>query len=176
MARQTQQPGVSIKINGDPELLAALAALPKGMTRRVMSPAVTAAMKPMVRAARSKVPTRAPFAGYSGGQLKKSLGAKTKVYPRKGIFWVGIGARTGFKIVVQREKRFAHWGVGRKPVPINPVNYAHLVEFGMRHSAAQPFLRPAFDEQNAGAFGILTERIRTGIIKETARAAARSGR
>ena len=105
--------------------------------------------------------------GYLGGQLKKSLGYRIKVYRDTGVVIGVVGPRRGYRISVGVRSRGPNKG---KPVFINPVNYAHLVELGTRRTAAQPFLRPAVQ----GGIQDLLSMLRFGIeraIEEVARAA-----
>ena len=46
---------------------------------------------------------------------------------------------------------------------------AHMVEEGTKHSAAHPFLRPAFDETAGEAIQILGDEIANGIVREVKR-------
>lgn len=44
-----------------------------------------------------------------------------------------------------------------------PANYAHLVELGTEHSAAQPFLRPAFDKHAEAIPKVFGEEMKKGL-------------
>jgi phage protein, HK97 gp10 family len=44
--------------------------------------------------------------------------------------------------------------------------YAHLVEFGTSHSAAQPFIRPAIDAKGEDAIAVIGEQLWAGIAAE----------
>ena len=48
--------------------------------------------------------------------------------------------------------------------------YAHLVEFGTAHSAAKPFLRPAWDVGRQNAARILTKRMQEVAAQQAAKA------
>lgn len=51
---------------------------------------------------------------------------------------------------------------------VNPRRYAHLVEFGTRHSKAQPFFRPAMANEVAIRDAILV-KIKADVAKELGR-------
>lgn len=55
----------------------------------------------------------------------------------------------------------------------NPARYAHLVEFGTVHSAAQPFMTPAWESTKQTALTEITNQLRIEIGKAAARAARR---
>lgn len=153
---------VVLELKGDKALIAAFDSMSGGAARKIMRPAARAAMKPVVARARQLAPKRAPIPGYAGGQLKKSIGTTDRTYPSKGVVWVGVGPRAGFRITIPRWGS-KHHGIDQV-MPINPVKYAHLVEFGTKRQAAQSFLRRAFDETKGDAMGILRYRCWAGIL------------
>lgn len=57
-----------------------------------------------------------------------------------------------------------------------PSMYAHFLERGTSHHAAEPFLRPAFDKSAGQCRNILVADIRAGVQKEIVRIAARGRR
>jgi HK97 gp10 family phage protein len=124
--------------------------------RKVLRKAVNAAGTPVVKAARSKAPSES-------NTLKKSMGKKIKTYKATGTVAAIIGPRTD----VQGE----HNGQVRIPK-----FYAHLVEGGHidangNHVPGQPFLRPAFDETQGQALGVMKEKLADGVAKEAKKAA-----
>ena len=159
---------VTMTITGDTALIAALDKLKAATVRKIVRPAVRTAISPINKAAKRKAPKRAPIEGYSGGQLRKSIGIKEKTYPN-GVVWAAVGARKGFLLLVPRPGSKTH-GIDQV-MRIDPVKYQHLVEFGTRRSEARPFLRPAFDEHKGEAFNILRFRCWAGIADEARRAA-----
>jgi HK97 gp10 family phage protein len=145
------------------DLVKAIAQLDRKMARKILRKAVLVGGRIVRDAAKEKVPVRT-------GQLRKSIGAKVKSYPRKQIVVAIVGPRKGFRKDVD--------GVGT----VDPINYAHLVEFGRRPvvagkkttrgvvsdtgktvladgttfygkkvkaAAPKPFMRPAWDENEA---------------------------
>ena len=119
----------------------------QAVRNRVVRRPMSGALTPINRAAKANVPVRRGF-------LKKAIGKKVKTYP--GGVWGGVGPRTGgqFEHVDER---------GRRHVP---ANYSHLVEFGTEHSRAEPFLRPALDQNKQKALTILRTGVGKNIEKE----------
>lgn len=115
--------GVEIALKLDKRDLAqldrSLRLLGKNVYDKQVGQAANAAMKLMVSAARRHVPIR-------HGVLKKSLGTRVKRYRRNRVVYVGMGpqgTKTGVKYFVAHRTGLEY---------VNPVNYAHLVEFGTR--------------------------------------------
>lgn len=133
-------------LQGDRALLRQLSFLRKRVATRIIKSAITSAASLALKAAKAKVPVRL-------GQLKRSLGKKAKAYPKKGVFVVVIGPRSGFKIM-------------DKGKPVNPTQYAHLVELGTQHSEPKPFMRPAFDETRDAMIALAQQKMREGILRE----------
>lgn len=131
-----------VTITGAAKLDRALKAL-GSKANRVGAGAVTAAAKPIIKAARANVPTQS-------GLLKKSLGSVMRRYTGTSV--AVIGARSSVSGEYKGRKRL-------------PVKYSHLVEFGTVHSAPKPFLRPAFDAKNGESLRILNSELRKRIIK-----------
>ena len=117
--------------------------LPAAVVRRINRRASSQAITPVLKSAKAKVPKRK-------GLLKKSLGRKQKSYPRNDVVYSMVGPRKGFK---DEEGN-------------NPVNYAHLVEKGTKYAKAQPFLRPAMEENRAKVTSIYKNAMAAGINKE----------
>lgn len=107
---------------------------------RVVKSSLNFAATPISSAAKKNCPKRS-------GNLKKSIGKKRIDDYSNGIFQVRIGARTGPKFK----------GASR---------YAHLVEFGTVHSAARPFLRPAFEQNKNEAVDRYKKKVAEGVNKQ----------
>lgn len=168
---------INFKLIGFKELEAQLVTLGRKKAKKVVRLAVQAAGRPIAKAAKSKIPVRY-------GLLKKSVASKVKTY-KDGVYVV-IGPKLGSKQMID----------GR---PVDPANYAHLVEYGtaphlispagskgavgtlrigqtwvsgaVEHpgSPAQPFMRPAFDSQKENALNILKTKLAEGIEREAAK-------
>lgn len=141
---------------GAKELERTFRTLGERVQRKVTRQAVNAAATPVVRAAKAKAPEES-------GTLKRSLGKKVRTYKQTGTVAAIIGPRTD----VEGE----HNGQVRKPK-----FYAHLVEGGHidesgNHVPAEPFLRPAFDETQGQALGVMQDKLAAGVVKEAKKAA-----
>ena len=143
---------VSIRLIGDKRLTRTLKRLPGKLQRKILRPALRAAASPIAKSMKRKAPKRS-IPG--GGQLKKSIGIR--VVPQRkhripGGLVVDVGPRTGFKATVAGQEH-------------DPQKIAHLVERGTENTRAQPFERPAFDENVAKAKQILAQRVSKGLAK-----------
>ncbi|WP_309387522.1 HK97-gp10 family putative phage morphogenesis protein [Cerasicoccus frondis] len=120
-------------LTGDLELDKFIAGLAQSGQNRIMRPGVRAGASVISKAAKQKARRFKRT-----GQLAKAIGvSKVKTYPGGAVF-AAVGPRTGFKMIFEGK-------------PVNPTQYAHLVEFGTAHSEAKPFLRPAFDLEQGRA-------------------------
>ncbi len=147
---------IKAKLEGLDRALALLRELPKKLAKKTLRAGVNQATKLLLSEAKSRVPP-------STGLLRKSLGRKVKVY--KGAVVGIVGPRKGFKIQVGVRMRGPNKGT---PVYMDPVRYAHLVENGTSHSAAKPFLRPAF-EATKGLIVTAFENIVLNAIEDAAK-------
>jgi len=168
---------IGVVLQGEKQLAKALKELPRGVFNRVLKRAHVRAIAPVLKMAKQLVPIRY-------GILKRSLGAKTKVYRQKGVIFTAVGARIGFHVSVGSEVKlkvgrgtdgkFAARGVKKTTGVISPVKYAHLVELGHGgpHPAPpHPFLRPAFDANKGRMLETLKAELAAGIAREAEKAA-----
>lgn len=137
-------------------------------SRKAIRKGVNEATKFVAADAKANVPKRT-------GLLKKSIGRQVRSY-RGGTVVSGIvGPRSGFATTLKNGKK------------VNPAKYAHLVEFGRRAVkvkkaliladrfakqvfgeevgavAPQPFLRPAWDKNEARAVDELAKALNEAI-------------
>jgi HK97 gp10 family phage protein len=148
-------PKAGMTLLGAKELERTFRTLGERVQRKVTRQAVNAAATPVVKAAKAKAPQES-------GTLKKSLGKKVRTYKQTGTVTAIVGPRTD----VEGE----HDGKVRKPK-----FYAHLVEGGHidesgNHVPAKPFLRPAFDETQGQALGVMADKLAAGVVKEAKKA------
>lgn len=172
-----------IVLTGDKELEKKLLGLEKKVYNRVVRGATERSMRPVRDSAKQRA-----LAIKDTGLLAKSIGVKTKSYPRKRVVVSLVGPRKGFKREVTRTTTLPDGREVTKKMLANPANYAHLVEFGTQaHSlgggsqirdglqfpgaihpgtVARPFLRPAFDEKEMQILSIYRRELAAGVIRE----------
>lgn len=141
---------IRVKVEGFRELDKALqqlkTATAKGVARRVLMKAG----EPIAEAGRANAPLGPT------GNLKASYGVGTKLTRRQSK--------------LHKKESPVEVFVG----PNDPA--AIQTEFGNEHQAAEPHLRPAWDENKDRALEIISEELGTEIEKATARAAKRAAR
>lgn len=130
-----------IAISGWREVNMRLSRLDQKIQTQINRKAVKAAIDPVVAMARMLC---VEGKGEEAGLLKKSLGAVIR--QRKGVVLAVAGPRSGFKVALGKVTRGPNKGA---TVYKNPTRYAHLVEFGTVHSAAKPFMTPAWNAVGA---------------------------
>jgi len=118
---------------GEKELMRRLNSLgSQGKRNKIVRPAINEAASKINKKAKALVIEET-------GLLRKSIGVKRAT--KRGVVFAVVGPRHGFKREVERTLPSGD----RASVLANPTKYAHLVEFGTRHSPPHPFLRPAHD-------------------------------
>jgi len=170
---------LAIDLRGVPQLLAKFDRLTPAVQRSVLRGAVETGAKPLVAAIKAGAKQRRRT-----GQLATSIGVKVSA-TRSGWLTARIGPRQGFKVAtVQRSRgsgrrkarRTDALGSERKSY-IDPVRYAHLVEFGHGgpHPAPpHPFMRPAFESAAQHAMIMLRNALWDGIQAEVKKLGAGS--
>lgn len=147
-------------------VMRALDDLPEQFRKSAEKAVLRAGAKPILKAAKSKVPV-------DTGMLKKSLGISVHAN-RSGWISARVGPRKGFKsknltgrnrVRATKGKR-STWQE-RKLADAQEISW--YVETGTPHSAAKPFIRPAIDE----AANQVLEAMASGLDKHLTRVAAR---
>ncbi len=133
---------------GVKELQKSLKQFPKNIQKNVMTGAVRAGAKPIVKLSRELVPVE-------HGDLKKSIRIKKRRIP-KGSTMLKFSIHAGGNIRVNGES-------------LRPY-YAHMIEFGTSQMSAQPFMRPALEQEAGNAIKYVREYIEKRIPKEIAKA------
>lgn len=170
---------VEARVEGVEDLQKALMDLKRSVRRKILTRAIRRAHKDVVTKARQLVPVKSSL-------LKKSIGAKVKVYAAKGAVVAVIGPRKGFRKEVAKVKtkkgmkhlivtdkvnaKLAGKGQEAKRVIQDPVKYAHLVELGTARYPAKPFLRPALFDQKDHLANLIMQEVAAGIEEEAAKA------
>ena len=114
-----------ISLVGDKQLVGALKALDLAIIKKVMRPAISQALTIANREAKRLAPKRS-------GQLRKSIGKKTKTHKQGVVGWIGI--RQGYQHIVNGKNA-------------DPSRYAYYVEFG--NGGNKSFLRKAMGNKRA---------------------------
>lgn len=169
---------ISGKIEGLAAIAGTLRGLPAKLQRQILKKALAKATKPLVAAARRRVPV-------DSGLAKKSIGRKMISYRRSGAIVAVLGPRQGMAAEVVRKGR-------RTPVKEDPALIGHWLEFGTKphsldtdaraprgkqrtadwrptgrkiHPGAQahPFLRPAFDAEKSHVVAIFAREVAQGL-------------
>lgn len=139
------------QLEGGKELERALAQLGPRVARKWLRRAVNVGATPVLQSAREKSPRES-------GLLAKSLDKKIKTYASSMTAVAIIGPRTDVAGEFEGAMRV-------------PWRYAHLVEDGHIDASgasvrAQPFMRPAFDQNRAGALSAISAKLAEGVKKE----------
>ncbi|MCG7508873.1 HK97-gp10 family putative phage morphogenesis protein [Mesorhizobium retamae] len=142
--------GVSVKVEGLRELEQALKQLPKANAKAVLRRTLKEAGEPIAKAARAKAPK---FEMY----LSESIDVGTKLSRRQA----GL----------HKKQSPVEMFVGPGPDPA-----AHLAEFGSIHGPAQPFMRPAWDENKDQALETIANLTWLEIEKTAARLAKKAAK
>lgn len=139
-----------VTLSGDKALLRKFKKLGGSVQRRVVRRPLTAALSPILKAAKREAPKETKA-------LSKSIGKKVKVY--KDSVFGAVGPRTDERYTVTDEQ-------GRKRVPSR---YAHLVALGTRNRAPNRFMTRALTENKSRALKIQADGIRANVLKEAAK-------
>lgn len=132
-------PGVQKWINvfGDVQVIKNIGRLKTAMERKILRKAIGKGLIPIRKLAKQNVPV-------DEGLLKKSIKSKvTKMV--SGKVYVDP------KIVNEKGDK--------------PAKYAHLIEFGTKHSKAEPFMRPAVDAGRNEALKIIEQTAKDELSK-----------
>lgn len=113
---------LTMKVEGLDELNRRLNRLESKQMKKTVRSSAMFATSPMLKKMKSKVPVE-------DGPLKKSLGRQSRFFRRGQIFSMRIGIRS-------KQSPDGSW----------PSVYGPMIENGTLKMAAQPFMRPAFDE------------------------------
>ena len=143
------------------EFIRQLEEFPEKFRKSAEKAVLSAGAKPILKAARAKVPVRSK----GGGTLKKSLGVK--VYIGKKSSAAYVGPRSGFAYEKNVTGRRRDKGKGKK---IDAQEVAFYQETGTPRHAAQPFIRPAIDSAQSSVLSAMAaeiDRQLTKIISKT---------
>lgn len=157
-----QRDKVVFKLEGDAELKSMLKDLPPSVMRKALRAGITQQGRKAAKSAKAK-------ARKMTGQLRKSIGFKVRTYPKTSTVYAVIGPRKGF--AVKAGEKLTKKTVATKN--IDPLNYAHLVEFETKHSQSHPFLKSSFDEVAPQSPPIIFAKVKEVIAREAVKQAAK---
>lgn len=126
-------------MSGFAELDARLAKLPTAMRPEIVTPALMAGGEVIAEEARVLVPVRS-------GNLRDSITVGTEPLNSAAGGLTALGETVN--VGPAQGKDAEHDGF-----------YGHMIEFGTKHAAAEPFMRPAFDSKKDEAFEVIADRI-----------------
>lgn len=139
-----------ITTSGFPETIAKLNELSSRVQKRLVERAGRAALKPIVNAARSRVPK-------DTGNLRKSIGVKKTKRVGRGEVILLVGPRDGFK-----------WARSGRNIENDPVRYAVPVEYGHvlpggKFVPPVSFLRSAYESGRVKVVADFAEELRKRV-------------
>ena len=141
----------TMAVTGDAGLMVAMFSLKQSSSRMIMRPAIRKGMTIANKAAKRNV-------GKRSGRLKKSIGVKVGKSKEGGVS-AKLYIRPGFEGTENGKE-------------VDPQKYAHLVEFGTRHSKANPFMRSALGDNKETIRGTIRVTAWENLKKATAKARA----
>lgn len=144
---------VTIRTEGFKELNDALDELTKGVGKGVLRRSLLKAAQPMAELAKSMAPDDPATGGFD---LKSSITAGTKLSKRQA---------GQHRKMFRDDRASVEVFVGAGPLP-----QAHLQEFGTVHHAPQPFMRPAWDQDQVPLLGRLGKEMADEMEKAVGRA------
>lgn len=144
---------LKIQIEGLNELKQAFDLLPKRVAARAASKSVRAGAKPILKAAKAKVPK-------DTHNLENSIASKILNKNRDAMNVAAIiGPRVKYRRVTNKTS-------AKYNDKVNDGFYGYFVEHGTRKMRARPWLRPAFDENKVAAQQAIVNTIGEAIQAE----------
>lgn len=129
---------ITLNLRGMPELREALKRLGSALKMEVIQEALMKGAEPIRAAAAQKAPRR------TGTLAEEMIAAHSTEWGR-----YARGAREAVAVRIGPSKK---------------AFYGKFQELGTRRHAAQPFLRPAFDERKDEAMGIIRDELRRRVL------------
>lgn len=149
-------------VHGVEQLVGLLNDLPAAVEKRVLSTALRAGARVVLRAARARILSNPSVDTRS---LYGALGIVERKKSTAGGVVVSLGARRNYRRQVVRRGR-------KKPSVAIPAMYLHFLEFGTRKMPAEPILRPAIDETGEQVLSAIIAAAGRGIDREIGKLAA----
>ena len=162
---------VVVSTSGFRDLEKALAELPKATARNVLKRTLVKAGEPIAEKARELAPV-------DKGRLRDSIVVSARIKNKVGNAEFSAAMRAGLgQAAAVQAMRDARRGANGSfaEVYVGPEAgrgfYGHLVEFGTSRTAAQPFMRPAWDAEQRSALEIIKSELGNQIIAAARRIA-----
>ena len=164
--------GITMRLVGVEKRKKRLDRLEVKVQKKIVGKAVSAAAKPMLKAAKANAPVLT-------GLLKLAMATASRTYRKSGSIVAVIGPRfwgAASEPTKLQVKRFAMQKTAAKrarAAKAVPAWYAHLVEGGTKYvpgkgggARAQPFMKPAFDRTKHRSLRIMRVKLWQGIRAE----------
>ena len=137
--------------------------------KKILSSAMRVAMKPVLSRAKSLVSsdTGALSASLRIEARKPTQKDKNSVYVNSTDTVIGTVTTASGKQLAKKTFKNLKTGKKQKGIPSDARAYAN--EFGTHKMAAKPFLRPALESSSPEMLNLLTESLRTAILKYQAK-------
>ena len=149
---------VTVKTEGFKEFEQALEDLTTAAQKGVARRALIKAAKPLVDKAKAAAPV-------DEGHLKRSIAASDKLDGRQAKAHKALTGKQGAEVFVGPSYNIGEGG-----------RHGHLVEFGTRHSAPKPFLRPTWAADQKQILDRISKEMWSEIEKAIARAERKAAR
>jgi len=133
--------GIDIRLLGDKQLQRKLTNLELAVQKKIVRKALRAGAKPMLATAKAKV-------NVDTGALKANIKIKALKRSRRGSFGVQVTTPPREKLGIAAD---------------DPGYYPAILEYGSATNRAQPFLRPAFDDNRSRSLDVVKETIASGV-------------
>lgn len=144
----------TVKLEGFKELDQALSKLPEATGRRTLRTIAKGALEPMADDAASRAPRDEGLLAFSiTVSERRTRRAKTGYSKRQGV-QMAMGPASG----------------------VGTLSYASFVEFGTVDTAAQPYMRPAWDAGAERTLQYVKDNLNTAIEKAASRLAKRQAK
>lgn len=148
--------GVTIKVEGLDELARKIRSLAPKIQDKILGSAVNAGLQIVKKDAADRVPVGETHTvngiTHESGMLKRSIFVKRISSNGEGRAEYILGVRQGRK-ERKRNKDAFYW---------------RFIEFGTKHIAARPFLRPAFESKKNEAFEKIKQTLKSGLDRVVA--------
>lgn len=161
MVQRTMSFGFTYGIAGIPELKEALDKLPKAISGRALDNAVRKATNVITDEIRARAPMRTD-------PTPKRLSDKSDKRRKPGYLKKKVGTQ---RINVTYTSAYYTAGMRHNAFTgkARGAFYAYFVEYGTKHMAAKPFIRPAYDAKKTEALNTLLTELDANIVREARR-------